>query len=175
MIALLATLALAEPLPTLSVDPSDAVRSVQHVAHLSLDAPATYTMAGDRPVYSEATLFVAQVDPALLAVRQGPAPVLYAGVRPARILHRSPEGCVVGFVPGDLTGAPLHLFFGSDTLPERVDAESGVAEAETARAAGAPLHQPETTGLPASLAGQDALFALGASANSHCSAGTQPR
>lgn len=132
MIILLATLALAEPLPTLTVDPTDAVRSVQHVAHLSLDTPVIYTMAADRPVYSEATLFVAQVDPTLLAVRQGPAPVLYAGARPARILHRSPEGCVVGVVPEDLTGAPLQLFFGSDTLPERVDAESGATEAETA-------------------------------------------
>lgn len=167
MIALLAAAALAEPLPIVLTGTTDSVEAVHLTATVQLSEPGTFRMAADLPTFEAATAFVASVDPDLLAVRQGPSPVLYLGARPARIVHRSADGCVVGFVPGRLSEETVTVFFGSSTLPERVDAEHGRRELEAARAAGLPSTKPRRT-TDLAVSDEGALFETVAALQSHC-------
>ncbi|MFT4623877.1 MAG: hypothetical protein ACI8PZ_002533 [Myxococcota bacterium] len=173
MVALLGTVvapaASAEPAePIAIVDPGDGVRHLRFAQHASLATPATYTMSADGGAYSEASLFIAEVDPALIAPRQVGVPVLYVGATPARVLHRSPAGCVVGLVPGHVDWTTTALFFGSTELPERVDAARGALEREAARAAGIMPRSPDTVLDPMRVDDQDALFAAALALTARC-------
>jgi hypothetical protein len=121
----------AEPAPAGGIEGLRAARA------FTLEVPYDWTWGADAALIAQGVLIAAAVDPALARPRAVGGPVLYAGARPAEPLNSGwPAGCLVALLPGpvDLSRAPL--YFGSDELPERVDAARGEAELAAAMAAG---------------------------------------
>ena len=91
----------------------------------------------ERALVSSGVLVVLEVDPVLVAPRDAPEPVLYAGSTPVqRLNHGDRSGRVIGIVPGaaDLAGSPI--WFGAPGLPERVTAETTRTERARAEESG---------------------------------------
>ncbi len=134
-LALLAVPALGAP-PTLPDTPA-AAGGLLLARTFDLSEPVTFDWRAERPEYDHGVLLVIEAAPDLLYPRQVAEPVLYVGNQTAMRLnvgYRS--GRLVALVPGDVDLASAPIWFGSPELPERVDAETVVAELDAARAAG---------------------------------------
>lgn len=112
----------------------DAVRQVVWARPFELDAPARYRHASPGREVTSGWLVELRVEPGAMVARQIGVPVLWIGTDLAVRTHwNDPGGCAVVWVPGshDLRADPV--FFGSDTLPEQMDAERTAAEHARAR------------------------------------------
>lgn len=115
-----------------------AVTGVSEYAWFAIPAPETYRMRGDHPEITRGVILRLEVEPGFARARQVDQPVLYVGPYPARRVNPSEDGtCLVVWAPLDASLEQTVVFFGSRTLPERVDAERGKAEVAAAIAAGA--------------------------------------
>lgn len=96
-----------------------------------LEKPATHWWRKEQPTYDAGWLVVLAVDPSLVVPRQVAEPVLYAGSQTVeRVNHGEISGRVVAVIPSvrGADGQPVMdwnatpFFFGSEELPERIDA-----------------------------------------------------
>lgn len=142
---LFATLALAAdttdgPVPSLAEARALAPRGVNGVVLVqtfTLEAPFTYGWRAERPAVDEGTILVVEVDPVMSVPRAVGAPVLYVGDTPAaRMSWGASDTRMLLLVPGRPDLSETRVYFGSDTLPERVDVQRGAAELAAAVGAG---------------------------------------
>jgi hypothetical protein len=122
------------PLPITQCGPA---RKLLEARRFTLDTPHRYNWMKDHPAIEDGTLIVVDVDPECARPRQSAMPVLYAGKVPVEIANRGyPSGRIVAIVPGYVNLAEVPIYYGSPTLPERVDEARGEQELAAARSAG---------------------------------------
>ncbi|NOY25684.1 MAG: hypothetical protein GXP62_07400 [Oligoflexia bacterium] len=110
--------------------------ALESVRPFFLGQSTIYKWSADGRPVDQGYVLVLGVDPELARPRQGPHPVLYVGDTPAeRLSWSSTAPNLVVLIPGpiDLTATPV--FWGDETLPERVDATHGATVLATAGAA----------------------------------------
>lgn len=111
-----------------------------------LERPFVHVWRKEQPAFDAGWIVVLDVDPALVVPRQTAEPVLYFGDQTVeRVNHGEAAGRVVAIVPSargadgrpalDLASAAF--FFGSEELPETVDARTARFELERAMRNGA--------------------------------------
>jgi hypothetical protein len=114
-----------------------AVSGLLLVQPFSLEQGYRFDWLAERPVVAKGTLVVLEVDPRLVAPRNAPQPVLYAGDTTVQRLNEGHEsGRVVGIIPGEVDLAASPLWFGAPGLPERATRQSIRAERAAAEQAG---------------------------------------
>jgi hypothetical protein len=95
-----------------------------------------YTMTAEPRTLRAATALVLRVDPERARPRQVATQQLYVDATVLEIVARSPDHrCVVALAPREDLGA-ARIYWGSDELPERVDARAGEATLAAAKRAG---------------------------------------
>jgi hypothetical protein len=126
------TAALAAPGPT----PGE-VRAVRDVVHVQVEPGYAWTWTAAPRTVTELTAFVVDVDPTLVVPSQVSQRALYVGATPAeRVNVGLGCSCLIALVPGRVDLSTTPVYFGTDTLPERVDDAHGAAELAAAVAAG---------------------------------------
>src|SRR5436190_634951 len=96
-------------------------------------------------------LLVIQADPALVAMRQGAEPNLFAGDHLAvRAGRGNDKGAALFILPADVDLAASPLFFGEPALPEAVTREAAERQSDLATEAG--LSAPSSEQVAAALA-----------------------
>jgi len=134
------------------------VESVVWAQPFQLTEPAPYLGRGDHPSFSEGWIVQVEVASGSARARQTEQPVLYIGQWPARRVNHSQTGtCLVVWVPQPVTSGKSPVFFGPQTLPERVDESAGKAAA--AAAEGAVRFEPTTVAKPLDGVTLDAVWA----------------
>ena len=121
MISLLLTaISLAQPPAVLPVQGIEWARS------FSLDEATEFPMRADHPTIQSGWMVAVRLSAEPAPVRQIEQPVLYIGEWPVRVLKRTPDGCVMGWIPSEtLLNEPVYL--GPITPPERVTASEAAA------------------------------------------------
>ena len=120
-------------LSTAVATPPPGIVALDLVQPVQISAPFTYEWNALRPETGTATIIVVEISPGTATMRQTAGPVLYVGQTPAARVHPGEtDHHLVVFVPGlpDLTATPI--FWGPETLPERVTEEIGAQAAQTA-------------------------------------------
>lgn len=150
-----------------------AVRSIVWARPFVLERAARYRHASPGREVTTGWLVELRVDPAAMVARQIGVPGLWIGGDLAVRTHwGDPNGCAVVWVPGQHDLRAERVFFGSDALPEQMDAERAAAEHERARLAGIePLPAARILDVdlePLKLPHESALLELAASRSARC-------
>ncbi|NCG20157.1 MAG: hypothetical protein GWP91_14205 [Rhodobacterales bacterium] len=105
------------------------VQGIEWARAFTLDEATVFPMRADHPAVQSGWMVAIQLSADPTSMRQIEQPVLYIGEWPVRVLKRTPEGCVMGWVPSEtLLNEPVYL--GPNTLPERVTpAEAAASKA----------------------------------------------
>lgn len=139
-----------------------AVKGVLSARPFTLTQGYEYDWRAERPVVTEGTMLVLDVDPAAVYPRQVAQPVLYVGNQTAeRVNVGYVSGKVVVIVPGKVDLATAPIWFGTPMLPEKVDANVIKVERDKADKAGIkPIGKDKavTTGAKLTLADKAALL-----------------
>ena len=140
--------------------PPKGIVAIDHIQPVKLTTPFTYEWNAVRPITDQVTILVVEVSPGTATLRQSASPVLYVGATPAARVHPGQvDHHLVVFVPGtpDLSKTPV--FWGPDTLPERVTAKAGTqAVAESGAAPFSAATTETVTKPPLQLADQGQLY-----------------
>jgi hypothetical protein len=129
------------------------VRNLLYARPFRMEKPYRYEWTAERAEITSGTILVVEVDKEFAKPREIGVPVLYVGTTPAEVTNVGYEsGRMIVIVPGAVDLRTTPIFFGSEELPERVDAARGALELEAARAIGI---------VPFSASTVDAAFALG--------------
>jgi hypothetical protein len=106
-----------------------AVKDVVYARQFTLEEPYTYTYRKEKPEIREGTILVLEVDRDLARPRQVGVRVLYVDDTPAERTNVGYlSGRMIVFVPGKVDLEKALVYFGSETLPERVDERHGRRE-----------------------------------------------
>lgn len=126
----------------------------------TLESAVPHLWHAEQRPYDQGVVLVLSVDPDLARPRQGPHPVLYVGDTPAERLSWSATApYLVVLAPGPLDLASTPVFWGDDTLPERVDAQHGAAQrAASVVAPFSPEQLAAATGPALAVSDQAALY-----------------
>lgn len=132
-----------------------AVSEVRWAQPFVLSEPTPWTMGKDRAPLERGWLVEVAAPAALLQARAVGQQVLFADAQPVRPLHAPlTADCSLVVVPADVDVddklVDVRWYFGSTTLPERVDAEHGAWELQVAVDAGIQPLAPTTVVAPAS-------------------------
>ena len=123
ILILMTALAAAADLPV----PAEAVDCLRAV-HFS--TPYRWNWSAEHSAVVDATALVVRADPELLRPRDIGQRVLYVEGWPAEILAREADRALI-LAPVALPAGPVRVWFGGDTLPERVDARQRLVELGT--------------------------------------------
>lgn len=146
---LVASLSAGERQPIPSVAAAERIGGVRDLVSARpfvLERPFVHVWRKEQPSFDAGWIVVLDVDPALVVPRQVAEPVLYFGDQTVeRVNHGEEAGRVVAIVPSaraadgrpalDLASAAF--YFGSEELPERIDARAARSELERAMRTGA--------------------------------------
>ncbi|UCF68106.1 MAG: hypothetical protein JSV80_02055 [Acidobacteriota bacterium] len=129
----------APPVP----DTPTRVDGLLYARAFTLENGFSFDWRAERPLVTEGTLLVLEVDPDLIFPREVAEPVLFVGSHTAeRISRGNGSGRVVAYVPARVDLSVEPIWFGRPELPERVDAATIAVERQLAQQAGiVPLHQ----------------------------------
>jgi len=146
------------------------VESVVWAQPFQLTEPARYLGRGDHAAFSGGWIVQVEVASGSGRARQVAQPVLYVGEWPARRVNHSEAGtCLVVWVPQPVALGESPVFFGPQTLPERVDESAGKAAA--AAAEGAVRFAPSTVAPTLDGISLEAVWAAAAERVRACSGG----
>ena len=113
------------------------VQDLLYARHFALREGFTYQWSRERPVVTEGTIVILDVEPEMVFPRQVGEPVLYIGSHPAqRVNNAYPSGVLLAIVPTHVDLNRTRIWFGDPELPERIDAAIGAAQHLRAEAAG---------------------------------------
>ena len=153
--------------PASAAEPIAAIRAI---VPFTLAQPYRHAWQAERPIVDQGLLLVLQVDPQVARPRQAGGAVLYVGAVPAeRLSWAAQSELLVVVIPGAPDLATTPVYWGSETLPERVDQAWGATELAQAQAQGIDPRPAAELGQARALGGdvrrledQAAVYALGA-------------
>ncbi|MFN0057939.1 MAG: hypothetical protein ACKVX7_05715 [Planctomycetota bacterium] len=123
--------------PVVPEDHGTGVQGLLYARSFSVETPFTYWWTAEQPQITTGTLLVLEVESYYAYPRQVGMPVLYVGDKPAMLLNVGyTSGRLIVLVPGEIDLATTRIWFGSQELPERVDAARGAAELAAAERLG---------------------------------------
>lgn len=123
--------------PVETTDDGSAVKKIVLARPFKLNEEYTYRWSKEKPKITEGYIVVLEVEKSYVRPRDVNVPVLYADTKPVEVTNVGFEsGHRIVIVPGPVDLEKTTFYFGSVELPERVDADRGKKELESAKELG---------------------------------------